>query len=55
MTSNSERAEAFADRLTQLAQQFVASLHFVHRRHDLGTLSPDDKVRDFKQEQLNEG
>ncbi len=40
----------------QLAQQFVASLHFVHRRHNLETLSADDKVRDAKQDQaLNEG
>lgn len=35
----------------QLAQQFVACLYFVHRRHELETLGPDDKVRDVKQEQ----
>jgi mediator of RNA polymerase II transcription subunit 21 len=35
----------------QLAQQFVAGLHFVHRRHDLETLGPGDKIRDVKQEQ----
>lgn len=34
----------------QLAQQFVAALHFVHKRHDLETLGPNDKVRDVKQE-----
>lgn len=34
----------------QLAQQFVAALHFVHRRHDLDVLGPEDKVRDMKQE-----
>ncbi|OAA47746.1 Mediator complex, subunit Med21/Med9 [Metarhizium rileyi] len=34
----------------QLAQQFVASLHFVQRRHNLETLGPTDKVRDIKQE-----
>lgn len=40
----------------QLAQQFVASLHFVHRRHDLETLGPNDQVRDVKQDQsANEG
>ncbi|KAF5123736.1 Mediator of RNA polymerase II transcription subunit 21 [Metarhizium anisopliae] len=33
-----------------LAQQFVACLHFVQRRHDLETLGPNDKVRDIKQE-----
>ncbi|KAI8284243.1 Mediator of RNA polymerase II transcription subunit 21 [Colletotrichum sp. SAR11_240] len=42
------------DRLTQLqdalAQQFVASFHFVHRRHDLELLGPNDKIRDVKQE-----
>lgn len=34
----------------QLAQQFVACLHFVHRRHDLETLGPSDRIRDIKQE-----
>jgi mediator of RNA polymerase II transcription subunit 21 len=34
----------------KLAQQFVAALHFVHRRHDLDVLGPEDKVRDVKQE-----
>ncbi|KAF1736759.1 Mediator of RNA polymerase II transcription subunit 21 [Beauveria bassiana] len=38
------------DAVDQLAQQFVASLHFVHRRHDLETLGPNDKIRDVKQE-----
>ncbi|OAQ99468.1 hypothetical protein LLEC1_02043 [Akanthomyces lecanii] len=38
------------DAVDQLAQQFVASLHFVHRRHDLKTLGSNDKVRDVKQE-----
>lgn len=36
----------------QLAQQFVACLHFVHRRHDLEVLGPNDKVRDVKQEPI---
>lgn len=35
----------------KLAQQFVAALHFVHRRHNLETLGPGDKIRDVKQEQ----
>ena len=34
----------------QLAQQFVASIHFVHKRHDLEVLGPGDKIRDTKQE-----
>ncbi|CAM1511395.1 Fc.00g089080.m01.CDS01 [Cosmosporella sp. VM-42] len=34
----------------QLAQQFVACLHYVHKRHDLEILGPNDKVRDVKQD-----
>ncbi|GKT85234.1 RNA polymerase II transcription mediator [Colletotrichum tofieldiae] len=33
-----------------LAQQFVASFHFVHRRHDLELLGPNDKIREVKQD-----
>ena len=29
----------------------VASLHFVHRRHDLKTLSPEDQVQEIKNQQ----
>ncbi|KAF7558737.1 hypothetical protein G7046_g5426 [Stylonectria norvegica] len=47
----SDRLTQLQDALDQLAQQFVASLHFVHRRHDLETLGPNDKVRDVKQEE----
>ena len=47
---------ACADQNSQLAKQFVACLHFVHRRHDFETLGPGDKVRDVKQDpQQQEG
>ncbi|PHH87478.1 hypothetical protein CDD83_8833 [Cordyceps sp. RAO-2017] len=45
-----DRLTQLQDAVDQLAQQFVACLHFVHRRHDLQTLGPGDKVRDIKQE-----
>ncbi|KAK5998459.1 Mediator of RNA polymerase II transcription subunit 21 [Cladobotryum mycophilum] len=51
----SDRLTQLQDAVDQLAQQFVACMHFVHKRHDLETLGPSDKVRDVKQEQsLNE-
>lgn len=46
-----DRLTQLQDSVDQLAQQFVACLHYVHRRHDLETLGPQDKVRDVKQEQ----
>ncbi|ODA76321.1 hypothetical protein RJ55_08166 [Drechmeria coniospora] len=45
-----DRLTQLQDAVDQLAQQFVASLHFVHRRHDLKTLGPNDRVRDIKQD-----
>ncbi|GAO16591.1 uncharacterized protein UV8b_01449 [Ustilaginoidea virens] len=45
-----DRLTQLQDAVDQLAQQFVACLHFVQRRHDLETLGPNDKVRDAKQE-----
>ncbi|QLI66399.1 Mediator of RNA polymerase II transcription subunit 21 [Metarhizium brunneum] len=45
-----DRLTQLQDAVDQLAQQFVACLHFVQRRHDLETLGPNDKVRDIKQE-----
>jgi len=33
-----------------LAHQFVASLHYIHKHHDLQTLGPTDKVRDLPKE-----
>ncbi|KAH7165498.1 mediator complex, subunit Med21 [Dactylonectria macrodidyma] len=46
-----DRLTQLQDAADQLAQQFVACLHFVHSRHDLEVLGPNDKVRDVKQEQ----
>lgn len=40
---------------TQLAQQFVASIHFAHKRHDLETLGPNDKIRTVKAEEEQDG
>ncbi|KAL6860147.1 RNA polymerase II mediator complex subunit [Amphichorda felina] len=45
-----DRLTQLQDAVDQLAQQFVAALHFVHKRHDLETLGPNDKIRDVKQE-----
>ncbi|KND93352.1 Mediator of RNA polymerase II transcription subunit 21 [Tolypocladium ophioglossoides CBS 100239] len=45
-----DRLTQLQDAVDQLAQQFVACLHFVHRRHDLEALGPSDKIRDVKQE-----
>ncbi|KAI5463293.1 RNA polymerase II transcription mediator [Mariannaea sp. PMI_226] len=46
-----DRLTQLQDAVDQLAQQFVACLHYVHRRHDLEVLGPSDKVRDVKQDQ----
>ncbi|KAG5987793.1 hypothetical protein E4U54_004873 [Claviceps lovelessii] len=45
-----DRLTQLQDAVDQLAQQFVASLHFVHMRHDLQLLGPNDKIRDVKQD-----
>ncbi|KEY65565.1 hypothetical protein S7711_08244 [Stachybotrys chartarum IBT 7711] len=45
-----DRLTQLQDAVDQLAQQFVACLHFVHMRHDLETLGPNDKIRDVKLE-----
>jgi len=45
-----DRLTQLQDAVDQLAQQFVAALHFVHKRHDLEVLGPNDKVRDVNQE-----
>lgn len=39
----------------QFAQQLVASLHFVHMRHDLEPLGPKDKIREPKEQVPKEG
>lgn len=35
------------NRPLQLAQQFVACIHYVNWRHDLETLGPKDEIRDL--------
>ncbi|KAF4967681.1 hypothetical protein FZEAL_10502 [Fusarium zealandicum] len=43
-----DRLTQLQDSVDQLAQQFVACLHFVNKRHDIETLGPNDKVREVK-------
>ncbi|KAM5348060.1 hypothetical protein ACJ41O_007884 [Fusarium nematophilum] len=43
-----DRLTQLQDAVDQLAQQFVACLHYVNTRHDLETLGPNDKVREVK-------
>ncbi|KAH6687933.1 mediator of RNA polymerase II transcription subunit 21 [Plectosphaerella plurivora] len=45
-----DRLTQLQDAVDQLAQQFVASFHYVNRHHNLDTLGPNDKIRDVKQE-----
>jgi len=35
----------------QLANQFVASLYYVHKHHDLKTLGASDKIREEKKDE----
>lgn len=35
----------------QLARQFVASIHFIHRYHNREILGPHDKIQEVKAEQ----
>lgn len=34
----------------QLAQQFVASVHYINRHHNLETLGPNDQIREVTKE-----
>ncbi|CAG9997784.1 unnamed protein product [Clonostachys byssicola] len=45
-----DRLTQVQDAVDQLAQQFVAALWFVQRRHDLETLGPKDKIFTPKQD-----
>ncbi|TLS29378.1 hypothetical protein PpBr36_01301 [Pyricularia pennisetigena] len=45
-----DRLTQLQDAVDQLAQQFVACLYYLHKRHDLETLGPDDKIRELKPE-----
>ncbi|KAI1205690.1 CSE2-domain-containing protein [Annulohypoxylon truncatum] len=46
-----DRLTQLQDAVDQLAQQFVASIHYINRHHNLETLGPGDQIRDVKQEQ----
>ncbi|KAL2108810.1 hypothetical protein VUR80DRAFT_3350 [Thermomyces stellatus] len=46
-----DRLTQLQDAVDQLAQQFVACIHFAHKRHDLQTLGPNDKIRSVKSEE----
>ncbi|TVY23205.1 Mediator of RNA polymerase II transcription subunit [Lachnellula hyalina] len=39
------------DAVDQLANQFVASLYYVHKHHDLKTLGASDKIREEKKDE----
>ncbi|KAF5019216.1 hypothetical protein F66182_8790 [Fusarium sp. NRRL 66182] len=43
-----DRLTQLQDAVDQLAQQFVACLHYVNKRHDLEVLGPNDKIREVK-------
>ncbi|KAH6895447.1 mediator complex, subunit Med21 [Thelonectria olida] len=51
LTIMGDRLTQLQDAVDQLAQQFVACLHYIHRRHDLEVLGPNDKIRDIKMDQ----
>ncbi|EON96388.1 putative mediator of rna polymerase ii transcription subunit 21 protein [Phaeoacremonium minimum UCRPA7] len=46
-----DRLTQLQDAVDQLAQQFVACIHYIHRHHDLETLGPNDKIRELKPEE----
>ncbi|PHH54158.1 Mediator of RNA polymerase II transcription subunit 21 [Ceratocystis fimbriata CBS 114723] len=46
----SDNLTQLQDAVDQLAQQFVACIHFVNKRHDLELLDETDQVRDGKNE-----
>ncbi|KAI1660806.1 CSE2-domain-containing protein [Daldinia decipiens] len=45
-----DRLTQLQDAVDQLAQQFVACIHYINRHHNLETLGPNDQIRDVKQE-----
>ncbi|KAK8105923.1 uncharacterized protein PG998_003606 [Apiospora kogelbergensis] len=40
-----DRLTQLQDAVDELAQQFVACIHYVHRHHNLETLGPNDEIR----------
>ncbi|EPE31004.1 Mediator hinge subcomplex-like protein [Glarea lozoyensis ATCC 20868] len=45
-----DRLTQLQDAVDQLATQFLASVHFVNKHHELKTLSPKDSIRDTKKD-----
>ncbi|KAI1840082.1 hypothetical protein JX265_013004 [Neoarthrinium moseri] len=45
-----DRLTQLQDAVDQLAQQFVASIHYINRHHSLETLGPGDQVRESNKE-----
>ncbi|RYP65873.1 hypothetical protein DL771_008102 [Monosporascus sp. 5C6A] len=45
-----DRLTQLQDAVDQLAEQFVACIHYINRHHNLETLGPNDQIRDVKQE-----
>ncbi|CAJ2513794.1 Uu.00g019130.m01.CDS01 [Anthostomella pinea] len=46
-----DRLTQLQDAVDQLAQQFVACIHYINRHHNLETLGPNDMIRDVPKEQ----
>ncbi|KAH8681451.1 RNA polymerase II transcription mediator [Xylariales sp. PMI_506] len=45
-----DRLTQLQDAVDQLAQQFVASIHYINRHHNLETLGPNDQIREVNKE-----
>ncbi|KAJ4414643.1 RNA polymerase II mediator complex subunit [Gnomoniopsis sp. IMI 355080] len=46
-----DRLTQLQDAVDQLARQFVACIHFLHRHHNQELLGPSDKIQEVKPEQ----
>ncbi|OTB09848.1 hypothetical protein K445DRAFT_362019 [Daldinia sp. EC12] len=48
-----DRLTQLQDAVDQLAQQFVACVHYINRHHNLETMNATDQIRDVKQEPVD--